>query len=98
MYVRMVIGEAVSPVQIRELRSIFLEEIRSEIGKEDGNIDANFMVEEGGNMVLMLTHWTSRENCLKYHCSRAYRKFIAKTQHLLIGDFVVKIFRCESPA
>ena len=95
MYVRMVIGEAVSPDQIRELRALFLEEIRSEIGKEDGNIGANFMVEEGGNMVIMLTHWTSRESCLKYHSSRSYRQLVSKTQYLLIGDFVVKVFRME---
>jgi len=91
----MVIGEAVSPDQIRELRALFLEEIRSEIGKEDGNIGANFMVEEGGNMVIMLTHWTSRESCLKYHSSLSYRQLVSKTQYLLIGDFVVKVFRME---
>jgi hypothetical protein len=30
---------------------------------------------------------------LKYHSSRAYRQFVAKTQHLLVGDFVVKLFK-----
>jgi quinol monooxygenase YgiN len=95
MYCRMVIGEAVSPDQIQALRSMFLEEIRSEIGKEDGNVGATFMVEEGGNMVVLITHWSNRETCLKYHASRGYRQFVAKTQHLLIGSFVVKLFRME---
>ena len=95
MYCRMVIGEAISPDQLNTLQSLFTEEIRSEIAKEEGNIGANFMVEDGGNMMIVVTHWTTRENCLKYHCSRAYRQFVAKTQHLLIGDFVVKVFRME---
>ena len=95
MYVRMVIGEAISPDQLGELQSIFKEEIRSEITKEDGNLGANFMVEEDGNMMIMMSHWTNRECCLKYHSSRAYRQFVAKTQHLLIGDFVVKLFRMD---
>ena len=95
MYVRMLIGEAITPNQLGELRSIFKEEIRPEIGKVEGNLGANFMVEDGGNMMIMISHWTSRENCLRYHSSRAYRQFVAKTQHLLIGDFVVKLFQME---
>lgn len=95
MYVRMVIGEAISLDQLGALQSIFKDEIQSELTKEEGNLSANFMVEEGGNMMILETHWTSRENCLKYHSSRAYRQFVAKTQHLLIGDFVVKLFRIE---
>ena len=92
MYCRLVIGEAISPEQIRELRSIFAEQVRSEIGRQEGNLGANFMVEEGGNMLLMMTHWATREACLQYHSSRSYRQLVAKTQHLLVGDFVVKLF------
>jgi len=44
-------------------------------------------------MILIETTWETREACLKYHCSRAYRQLVAKTQHLLLGDFVVKLFR-----
>ena len=95
MYCRMVIGEAISPDQVRELRSIFIEQIRSEIGKEEGNLGANFMVEEGGNLIVMITHWTTRGHCLQYHCSRSYRQLVAKTQHLLVGDFVVKLFHMD---
>ena len=95
MYARMVIGEAITPDHIRELRSIFADDIKSVTGQEPGNLGASFMVEEGGNMMVMLTHWATREDCLRYHSSRSYRQFVAKTQHLLVGDFVVKIFRMD---
>ena len=95
MYVRMVIGEAISPEQIRELRSIFTEQVRSEIGRQDRNLGANFMVEEGGNLIVIMTHWATREACLQYHSSRSYRQLVANTQHLLVGDFVVKLFQMD---
>ena len=95
MYTRMVIGETIRLEQLGELQSLFKDEIQSELAKEDGNIGANFMVEEGGNMMILVTHWRNRESCLKYHSSRAYRQFVAKTQHLLIGNFVVKLFRVD---
>jgi quinol monooxygenase YgiN len=90
----MVIGEAASPDQIDGLRSIFKEELK-EIVETDGNLGANFMVEEGGNLIIALTHWKTREDCVRYHSSRAYRQFVAKSHPLLIGDFVVKLFRME---
>jgi quinol monooxygenase YgiN len=91
----MVIGETISPDQLRELRSIFTEQVSSEIMKEPGSLGANFMVEEGGNMCVVMTHWATRETCLAYHSSRSYRQFVAKTQHLLVGNFVVKLFRMD---
>ena len=39
--------------------------------------------------------WSTREDCFRYHSSRSYRQFVAKTQHLLVGEFVVKLFQCE---
>jgi len=49
-------------------------------------------IEEGGNMIIALTMWT-REDCLRHHSSRNYRQFVAGTQHLLAGSFVLKIFK-----
>jgi quinol monooxygenase YgiN len=95
MYCRMVIGEAISSDQARQFQSMFMQEIRSEILKEEGNLGVDFMVEDAGNMVIVLTRWDSRESCLKYHASRAYRQLVTKTQHLLVGDFVVKLFRID---
>lgn len=95
MYVRMVIAEAIGDDQLREFRSIYKKEIEPEIMKESGIATTGLMVEESGMMALVLTVWDNREHCLQYHSSRAYRQFVAKTQHLLVGDFVVKIFRME---
>ena len=94
MYARMVIGEAIDDDQLRELCSIYKNEIEPEILKEPGISTTSLLVEEGGRMAIILTTWDSRESCLRYHCSRPYRQFVAKTQHLLIGDFVVKL--CSS--
>jgi hypothetical protein len=43
-------------------------------------------------MVILITDWSSREECLTYHASRGYRQFVASTQHMLVGDYVVKLF------
>ena len=97
MYARMVIGEATSPDQVQEFTRIYTNEVLPGLESEPGFDSARLMVEEGGNMAVSLTVWKTREHCLKYHYSRCYRQFVAKTQHLLVGSFVVKIFRdhCE---
>ena len=95
MYVRMVIGVAVSDDQLRQFRSIFKEEIEPDLKKRPGVVGTEFMWEDGGNMVIILTTWDSRDRCLQYHSSRAYRQFVAKTQHVVLGNFVVKLFRTE---
>ena len=91
----MVIGEAISDDQLRQFHSIFKEEIEPDLKKEPGVVRTELMREEGGNMAIILTTWDSRDHCLRYHSSRAYRQFVAKTQHLLLGSFVVKLFRTE---
>jgi heme-degrading monooxygenase HmoA len=95
MYARMVIGEANNEEQVQEFADIYTSEFLPELEKESGFASARLMVEEDGRMAVSLTLWNTREDCVKYHCSRAYRQFVAKTQHLLIGEFVVKIFRVE---
>ena len=89
----MVIGEALSDDQLHHFRTIFKEEIEPELLKEPGMVRAELMREDGGNMAVILTTWESRDRCLQYHSSRSYRQFVAKTQHLLLGNFVVKLFR-----
>ena len=93
MYARMVIGEAISDDQVEEFVRIYSSVVLPELRNEPGFESANFMVEEGGTMAVSLTVWKSREDCLKYHSSRSYRQFVARTQHLLAGEFVVKLFR-----
>ena len=93
MYARMVIGEAISDDQVREFTRIYTTEVLPELQKASGFDSARLMIEEDGRMAVSLTLWKSREDCLTYHSSRAYRQFVARTQHLLLGDFVVKLFR-----
>jgi heme-degrading monooxygenase HmoA len=93
MYARMVIGQAVSDEQVQEFARAYASEVLPQLEKEAGFDSARFLVEEGGTMAVSLTVWKSREHCLKYHSSRSYRQFVAKTQHLLVGDFVVKLFK-----
>jgi heme-degrading monooxygenase HmoA len=93
MYARMVIGEAHSEDQIQEFARIYTSEVLPGLENEPGFANARFMVEEDGRMAVSLTVWHTREDCVRYNCSRSYRQFVARTQHLLIGDFVVKLFK-----
>ena len=86
-------GEAISDDQVREFAQIYTSEVLPELYKASGFDSARLMIEEDGRMAVSLTLWKSREDCLTYHSSRAYRQFVARTQHLLLGDFVVKLFR-----
>ena len=95
MYLRMVIGEMINEDQLREFRNIFKEECIPILREESGFQRCDLAIEEGGRMAVILTVWDTRDHCLQYHSSRSYRQFIAKTQHLLAGDFVVKLFRLE---
>ena len=89
----MVIGEANSESQVEEFARIYTAEVLPELAHEPGFVSARLMSEEDGRMAVSLTLWKTREDCVKYHCSRSYRQFVAKTQHLLVGDFVVKLFK-----
>ena len=93
MYARMVIGEATSDSQVDEFARIYTAEVLPELEHEPGFASAHLMVEEGGRMAVSLTLWKTREDCVRYHCSRSYRQFVARTQHLLVGEFVVKLFK-----
>jgi heme-degrading monooxygenase HmoA len=93
MYARMVIGEALSDQQVREFASIYAAEVLPDLQKQPGFDSARLMVEDGGTMAISLTVWKTRDDCLNYHSSRAYRQFVSRTQHLLIGNFVVKLFK-----
>ena len=97
MYLRMVIDELINEDQFREFRDIFKEECIPILREDPGFQRGDLAVEEGGKMAVLLTLWDTRDHCLRYHAARSYRQFVGKIQHLLIGDFVVKIFRCESP-
>jgi heme-degrading monooxygenase HmoA len=94
MFAKMVIGECLSETQLREFAKVYENDVTPQLGKEPGYLGSQ-LLEEGGCMVIALTKWTTREDCLRYHSSRNYRQFVAGTQHLLAGSFVVKIFKEE---
>lgn len=89
----MVIGEVVNNDQVREFARIYTSEVLPELQSAPGFESARLMVEEDGRMAVSLTVWKTRDECLKYHSSRSYRQFVTKTQHLLLGEFVVKLFK-----
>jgi hypothetical protein len=93
MFAKMVIGECLSEEQLREFSRIYEADVTPQLVKEAGYAGSQFLVEEGGNMIIALTTWTTREDCLRHHSSRTYRQFVAGTQHLLAGSFVVKVFK-----
>jgi heme-degrading monooxygenase HmoA len=93
MYARMVIGEAITDEQVQEFGRIYVADVLPELRKAPGFDSARLMIEEDGRMAVSLTHWNTRDDCLMYHSSRSYRQFVARTQHLLVGNFVVKLFK-----
>jgi hypothetical protein len=56
-------------------------------------IGHSILAEEGGRMVILTTDWSSRDACLQHHASRLNRQFVAATQDLLVGSYVVKLFQ-----
>src|SRR5215468_714042 len=93
MYARMVIGEVNNEQQVQEFARIYTAELLPDLEHEPGFASARLMVEEDGRMAVSLTLWKTRQDCVHYHTSKVYRRFVARTQHLLIGDFVVKLFK-----
>ncbi len=78
---------------MQEFASIYTSDVLPKLKDEPGFQSARLMVEEGGRMAVSLTIWNTRDECLNYHSSRSYRQFVSRTQHLLVGDFVVKLFK-----
>lgn len=92
-FTRLTIGECGSEEQAKEFRRIWHDE-PVDVTMLDAKVfvSGRLLEEEGGRMVVIETTWRTREACIAFHASRGFRQFIAKTQHLLIGDFVVKLF------
>ena len=88
MTTRMLIGEVVSDDLLKEI----VVQMKEHVATIDGVVGHSILVEEGGRMVILITDWRNRQDCLTYHSSKAYRQFIAGTQHMLVGDYVVKLF------
>ena len=91
-YIRMVIGEAETDEALSEFQKIWNDE-QTSIAREGGFIEARLMTEEGGRLVVIETVFATRDDCLRHHCAPAYRRFVARTQYLLIGSFVTRLFQ-----
>jgi len=91
-YVRLVIGEAETDEALSEFQKIWNDE-QTSIAREGGFIEARLMTEEGGRLVVIETVFATRDDCLRHHCAPAYRRFVARTQYLLIGSFVTRLFQ-----
>ena len=85
---RMIISEAVSDNAVKEL----VNAMQQHVGTVSNMSDFSILAEEGGRMVILITDWPSREDCLNYHAGRIYRQLVASTHHLLVGGYVVKLF------
>jgi hypothetical protein len=88
----MAICEGVADDAVKEIVNGMQEHVKTVPGLTGHSI----LVEEGGRMVILVTDWPNRQECLTYHASKICRQFVAATQHLLIGDYVVKLFRNNS--
>ena len=91
-WTRMSIGEAVSDDFVKEIVDLMKDHVRD----LPGMIGHSILVEEGGLMVILVTDWPNRQDCVTYHASRTYRQLVAATQHMLVGNYVVKIFQNRS--
>jgi heme-degrading monooxygenase HmoA len=85
----MVIGDEIN---VGEFSEIYHAEVLPRLQEAPGFRSASLMIEDGGRMAVSLTVWDSRDDCLTYHSSLAYREFVERTHHLLKGNLVVKLF------
>ena len=92
-YERMVIGEAINNEYLTNVAEIMKVNCHERLINEPGFESYSIIKEDGGHMIILQTVWMSREDCVRYHSGRAYRQLVASTQHMLVGDFVVKLFK-----
>ena len=88
-YTEMLIGEVLTDDNGKEI----VNKMQDHIGNIPGLAGHSILAEEGGRMVVLVTDWSCRQCCLQYHASREYRQFIAASQHVLVGSYVVKLFQ-----
>ncbi len=92
MFTRMIVCEALTDENVQNLVNRMQEHVRT-IPDVVGH---SILAEEGGRMVILTTDWDSREACLQHHASRLNRQFVADTQDLLVGSYVVKLFQNQT--
>src|SRR4249920_2429062 len=88
-YTHMLIGEAITGEYVNQLVNRMQDHVRS-IPELIGH---SILAEEGGRMVVLVTDWPCRQDCLQYHSSRTFRQFNVDTQYMLAGTYVIKFFQ-----
>ena len=89
LHAKMVIGECINDEGVRAIETMVEE---SNLGAEQGFVNCQVLTETDGRMVVILTTWESPEARNRHHGSRLYRQFVERTQHLILGNYVVKHF------
>ena len=92
-YTRMIIMEAVSEEQARDVRNLLDAHVADCEPCVDGFVTSQRLSEDGGNMVVLEMTFSARQTALAYGASRRYRSLVQSVQHLLVGAPVVKLFR-----
>ena len=85
MFTRMIVCEALTDENVQNLVRLMQVHVRN----IPDVIGHSVLAEEGGRMVILTTDWDSRKACLQHHASRLNRQFVADTQNLLVGSYVV---------
>ena len=88
----MIIGEVLTDDHVKEIVNRMQDHVRNlpEL------IGHSILAEEGGRMLILITDWSSRQDCLQYNASKAKRQLVAATQHMLVGSYVVKLFQNQT--
>jgi len=93
-FTRLCICEALSDASVKQIVNLMQEHVRD----VSGMIGHSILVEEGGLMLILSTDWPNRQQCVEYHASRLYRRLVTATQHMPVGNYVVKLFQNRTDA
>ena len=92
LHVHLIVAEAISDEAARELARV-AQEHGHVTAEAPGFVSVKVDVEEDGRMILITTTWTARAAMLAYIVGCSQRQFAAATAHLLLGNFVTKVFQ-----
>ena len=91
-FTRMIVCEVLTDDHVKEI----VTQMQNHVRNIPALIGHSILAEEGGRMVILTTDWKNREDCLNHHASKANRQFVAETQDMLIGSYVVKLFQNQT--
>lgn len=97
-FTRLMIVEAIDEENARNIRNILDAHAAglADDGASLGFVAARRLSEDGGNMIVFETDWTSRDWCIRYHGTRQYRNLVRDIEQMTIGGPVLKFFRAYS--